>query len=89
MHMHARKQRKKNANIHYLFLFILSGSFDHGKILPTFRVGLPTLVKPLWKTFLDYTQGFISQMSLIICVLKLTIKINQHTQNNLEALEIC
>lgn len=61
MHMHTRKRRKMDASTHYLFLFIPSKSLNHGKIVPTVRVGLPTSVKPLWKAFLDYTQGFISR----------------------------
>lgn len=81
MHMHARKQRKRNASTHYLFLFICSGSLDLGTILPMFRVGLPTSVKPLWKNLPRLHPRVYLPDESSLCVLKLTIKINQHTQN--------
>lgn len=60
--------------------FICSGSLDHGTILPMLRVGLPTSVKT-WENLPRLHPRVYLPDESIICVLKLTIKTNQHTQN--------
>lgn len=57
------------------FLFVIqSGMPDHRAVLPTFRGGLPSLVKPFWKHLHRHTWRWTSVV--IQNPVKLTVKIN-------------
>jgi hypothetical protein len=51
-----------------------------GMVSPTFRMGLPPLVNPLWKHTHRHTSGCALLISnVFLNPIKLTIKINHHT----------
>lgn len=54
----------------YFLSFIQFGFPAHGMRPPTFRVGLPTSVKTLWKCTPPHTQRFVSKVTLNIIELR-------------------
>lgn len=65
----ARKQRGINAGLRFSFLFMWLGVVPCKTVLPTFSVGLPTLVGLIQTIPHRHAQKYVSYVTLRVCQL--------------------